>query len=327
MWPAVHVGQEHDPVARRPVQVGLAVCRGIRAAQGLRARPERASLAGEGVRGPDRPGYVPGDEHRRGRAARARAPHEGEAPAVRGPAWRRVAGGRGPDPHHGLGRAGEDADEGVIAAIGDERESRAVRGPLGRAALPAHGDERARRSRAVQGRDPDLVVLLEGDDVAPGRDRGQVAVPEGLRFPTVERHRPDLHLDWSGRGRGVHEHAFVPAPAVIASAYVDDEAAVRGEGEARDLLAVVRRVAREAAGRELRPFRDPDVALPLLVERPGDPAAGGGGGQLVRERVALHVRDGQGGGSHHPGAGGEREDGKARSGRDGHGRPPGHARA
>ncbi len=345
MGPAVHVGQEHDPIARRPVQVRLAVRRGVRPAQGLRARPERARFTRLRIRRPDRPGHVPCDEYGSGRAARARPPYEGEAPAVGRPAWRHVARGRRGDPDDRLGGAGEDADERVVAAVGHEGQARAVRGPLGRAVLPAQGDERLGRHRAVQRRDPDLMVLLERDDVAPGRDRRQVAVAEGLGLATVEGHRPDLHLGRRGTGRGIYQHAVVPASGMVAPAHVDGVLAVRGEGEARDLLTVVRRIAGESPRRELRPFRHPDVALSLLVEGPGDPAAGGGRGELVREGRALHVLDGEAvgasshtprwwpqcrtrcggarGGERDPGTPRDRDQGQARPGQDGHGETSG----
>src|SRR5437867_3317560 len=47
--------------------------------------------------------------------------------------------------------------------------------------------------------------------------------------------------------------------------------AVRAPGKLAQFLAVVRREVRKLARLELRAFRGPHVALPLIVEQPGDP--------------------------------------------------------
>ena len=333
--PAVQVGQEDQPVAGAPLEVRPAVAAGHRAPQCGRALPDAAALPAGGIGRPDRPGARVLIQHRLGRAAASGRAHEGQVRAIGRPARAAVPARARRQPEDGRERVSEDADEGVVAAGGDEGEARAVGGPDRVGAL-APGEEHApRRRRAVQRHGPDRTVPDERHD-APWPDDGFVALgQQPRRRAAVEGHRPDLHLRLQGRARRVGGEVALggEVAVVVAAPDVDQGAPIRGEAQVRQLLAVVGGVGRDPARRPAGGFRRPDVARPALVKNPGDAVAGGSGHRSQREGRALDLLQGEGGGvgglragGHRPGRrrdralrrerrGREGEDGRERAGR------------
>src|SRR5947209_11828746 len=78
---------------------------------------------------------------------------------------------------------------------------------------------------------------------------------------------------------------------MLAAANVNYKLAVGRNRNTRQLLPVIHSVVCKFTRAKVRSFRNPDVALSLLIECPRDARAGSGGGQFVRERVALHLLD------------------------------------
>src|ERR1043166_3029221 len=149
MRPAVEVREKHDATRGRPVQVCLAFSGRWRAAQRKRAVPELLTFAARGVRGPDGPCLRTSLERRLRRAAASGPPHECDALTVRRPTWTAVSRSRRREIDDRRLVVSVDADERVIAAIGNEGEPRAVRGPLGRTAVAARVEISFALGRAV----------------------------------------------------------------------------------------------------------------------------------------------------------------------------------
>jgi hypothetical protein len=80
---------------------------------------------------------------------------------------------------------------------------------------------------------------------------------------------------------------------MVAAAHVNDVLAVSADRDTGQLLTVISVVVCKAVGLEVRSLGDPDVAQAAFVEGPGDARTGGGGCELVWERVALNLFDGE----------------------------------
>ncbi len=291
--PAVVIAQKDDAVVG-PVQVGAAVGGGIRAAQRLGRFPQQAAGVAAQLGHAYLPGPVALGEDGVGRTAAAGAPHEGDRLAVGRPAGRLVAVVGGVEPAQRLPLAAPDADEGVVAAVGAEGQHGAVGRPHGRVVAAARVEELARLGAAVERRHPDLTVAHEGHPPAVGRDGGLLARTQGARRALVEGHHPQLHLGRLGQRVRVDGQRVVPVGAEVAAADVHHPGAIWRKPDTRQRLARVVVVAGALARHEVGRFGHPEVAAPLLVERPGDAVGLAGGRQARGERVRHHLLEAEG---------------------------------
>jgi hypothetical protein len=78
---------------------------------------------------------------------------------------------------------------------------------------------------------------------------------------------------------------------MFAAAHVDHVFPVRADRQTGELLSVVEHVARQLSRLVLRPFGDPDVALPFLIQRVGDARSARRGDELVGEWKTLDLID------------------------------------
>ena len=280
MWPSILVGKEDNPVSRPPAEVGSSIRRGHRAGERLRRSPQALRSSCRCVGGPDFPRVGSRWQDRVWGSTRGRHSHERDAPAIRRPAWRPVAR----ECRHEPGDRGTviriDADEGVIAAIGNEREPGAVRRPARIAVLAAHCDQRLGRCGSVEGSRPDLAALAERHDVAAWRNHRLISIADRLWLAAVERHAEDLHLGRRGVRVDVDRERVVPVRAVVAAAHVHDKPSIRRDRDAGQLLPVIAVVVGQLPRGECGPLGDINVSPALFVERPRDASARRGGGQL-----------------------------------------------
>ncbi len=289
MRPAILIRKEDDAVGGGPGEVRATIGRWYGAGERLRRFPQSLSCSRHHVGRPDLPRIRPRWQQRIGRAAHTGHPHERDASSVGRPARRAVARERRRKPGDRRRVVRIHADQSVIAAVHDEREPRAVRRPALLADLAAHGEQLLGRRGAVDRRGPDLAAFDEGDDIAAGRDHRLIAVADRLRVAAAPRHAEDLHFRRCRVRADVHRKPIVPVRAVITAAHIHDPLTVRGHRDAAQLLPVIAVVMRERSRGERRTLGDEDVAPALLVERPGDAGASGGGGKLGGEWVGPHL--------------------------------------
>src|SRR5882672_4299878 len=104
-----------------------------------------------------------------------------------------------------------------------------------------------------------------------------------FRFAACPGNSPDGLFGAGGIAGGIGKLSRGIFPA---AASVDEHVAIGGKAERREFLAVVFEIRSESAALEVRSFRNPDVALALFIERPGDAIASLGRNEIGWKRSA-----------------------------------------
>jgi hypothetical protein len=265
--PALSLPGEDEPIAVGPEDLGVGRRLAEDAAGAGRRAKDEPTLSGGRVRDADRPG----------RSLPLRAedlpllhggdPHERHAPRVRRPRGLAVAVDARVEVDERVARRVPDADVGMVAAVADERETRAVGRPAQVADLAA-GVERLRRLRVRREPDEPCLVLRDVGDAAVRRRRRTVTLRQAARRSARHGRDPDLLEAALGRGEGIRELALAVAAL---PAREDDACAVGREREVGDVEAVVVGEPRQRPSRPAGRLGDPDVARAAVVVSPGDP--------------------------------------------------------
>src|SRR5450432_1353752 len=149
----------------------------------------------------------------------------------------------------------------------------------------AAGDELHRLVARVERGQIDLAVTYVGE-CAGRRKFGGVAGVYFLWFASSKGDYPN----GLGCTQGIAGRIRVLAGGIFfTAADVNERVSVFRKTELRNLLAIILDVRGEPSRRKERSFGDPDVALPFLVEGPGDAVYLLGGGQVFGEVRAQNL--------------------------------------
>src|SRR5712671_4577835 len=219
------------------------------------------------------------EEVTRGRVARLGGPaHKSNTLTISRPNRIAIGVDGGSYEIYGFRRRVKDTDEAVIAASGNEDQMRTVGGPLSDLILPAN-DQLLGLFAAIQRSHPDLPIAYISDNTLRGNFR-RVASVHLFWLAAAPGDTPNGLLRSGRIASGIRK---LPASILAFAADIDDSVRVGRETQFRDWLAVVFQVRSKPPCAERCPFRDPDVALPFLVECPCDAIGRLGSGQIVRE--------------------------------------------
>ncbi len=279
MQPAVTLPRKDDAVAVAPAQLILGNDAAKGAAPTRLGPPDFPARTARHVGHTDGPGLGRPARTEGERSASRRRSDKGDAPPVRGPDGLAVEIDSGIQPGDALAGALVDADEAVVAAPAHEDEAAAVGRPAERAEAPPGLDETLGLALGKR-RPPDVAPFQKRQPIARGGQRRGRALADPLRSPAGATHHPDLTADSGRQAPGV---GVFPSTVRAATAHVHDGAAVHGEAQVGERLAVVLGVTGQLARLVCGPLGDPDVTDAPGVEHPSDLVSGRGGGEAGGE--------------------------------------------
>ena len=159
----------------------------------------------------------------------------------------------------------------MIVTIGNKSELSSVRRPPQIAILAAIEKQARRSSLAAERRCPHLIARDIGEHATRGYG-GRVSLRDFHRSTAAQRCRPDRHFRLFGREVWVGREISFGRPilVVIATAYIDEMRAIRGQCELRDFLTVVLGIMRDLSWLKGRTCSDPDVAHAVNNAYPGN---------------------------------------------------------
>src|SRR5437764_8520676 len=143
---------------------------------------------------------------------------------------------------------------------------------------------------AISRRDPDLSIAEIRDPALYG-DSWRVTGIDFFRFTTGPAYGPNSLFESRGIAGRIR---ILPGGVLFAATRVQHEIAVIRDAHFTEFLAVIGIVRGELPGGELRTFGHPDVALPLLIQRPGDTVCIFCRGEIRRARGAENLVEREG---------------------------------
>ncbi len=219
MRPTIGIRHKNDPVGRRPVQVGAALRVRYGTPQRRRGRPDTRGGTRSYLSRVEAPRSVLVGEQRVRRTTCAGHPHKHDFLPVRRPAGRGIAAKRGGNPLDGSGSVGVNADEGMIAPIGDEKQGSTIGTPRQRGDGSPDFEQIFSRIEQSHWRGPYLSVLDEGHPLAIGRNDRIIPAGKVLFGPSGVRNADYLHLRSEWIRRRIHGLPIVPVAPVIATSH------------------------------------------------------------------------------------------------------------
>ena len=213
MRPLIQIRHENQAIAGSPMQIGPARDIGIGTGKRVWTLPHRVSGSVARRCDPDRPGTRLPSQDRTRWAAFAGASRIRDSRAVGRPNRRLIPVGGRREIQQRRALRGVNADEGVIAAVGDKCQPASIGRPS-QVAILAPIEEQPLGFAAVERRDPNVVILDVGD-LAASRNHRRIAFVDFYRCAAVGGHAQIATTGCSGEELG--SGARFPSAGQLAS--------------------------------------------------------------------------------------------------------------